>query len=65
MTEESLHKSGVYESLKVTQDKGVFEFCGMEVQDHVYIPELTSLSEEEKKNALDQLIERVFEREKV
>jgi len=56
MTEESLQNSGVYESLKVTQDAGVFEFCGMEVIDHIYIPEVTSLSVEEKIEVLDRLL---------
>jgi NAD(P)H dehydrogenase (quinone) len=60
MTEESLRKSGVYESLKITQDEGVFEFCGMDVTDHIYIPEVTSLSEEEKSIALQDLSEEFF-----
>jgi len=55
MTEESLRNTGVYESLKVTQDEGVFEFCGMEVINHTYIPEITSLSNEEKSIVLESL----------
>ncbi len=55
MTQESLRNSGVYESLKVTQDVGVFEFVGMEVLNHTYIPEVTSLSKEEKGKALENL----------
>jgi len=56
MTEESLRNSGVYESLKVTQDEGVFEFCGMEVLDHVYIPEVTSLTEEKKQKIIEEIV---------
>jgi NAD(P)H dehydrogenase (quinone) len=56
MTEESLRNSGVYESLKVTQDEGVFEFCGMEVTEHLYIPEVTSLTEEEKQKIIEEIV---------
>ena len=56
MTEKSLRNSGVYESLKVTQDEGVFEFCGMEVTEHLYIPEITSLTEEEKQKIIEEIV---------
>jgi NAD(P)H dehydrogenase (quinone) len=59
MDEESLKNSGVFEGLKITQDRGVFEFCGMEVLDHFYLTESTSLSEEEKTRILEDLITKV------
>lgn len=59
MTEESLKKSNIYEGLKITQDQGVFEFCGMEVIDHFYIPEITSLSEKERQSELKKLMRKV------
>jgi NAD(P)H dehydrogenase (quinone) len=65
MDEESLKKSNIFEGLKVTQDRGVFEFCGMEVLDHSYITESTSLSEEEKKNIIENLVEKVYKGERV
>jgi len=65
MTEESLTESNIYEGLKITQDHGVFQFCGMEVSDHLYVTGVTSLSEEEKKKEIDVLIESVFTNEKV
>ncbi|MBI9054695.1 MAG: NAD(P)H-dependent oxidoreductase [Bacteroidales bacterium] len=65
MDEESLKKSNIFEGLKVTQDRGVFEFCGMEVLDHIYITESTSLSKEEKKNIIENLVEKVYKGERV
>lgn len=62
MTEESLKKSNIYEGLKITQDHGVFEFCGMEVVEHLYVTEITSLSEHEKQKALDKIIHKIFEK---
>lgn len=59
MSQEALKKSNVFESLKVTQDHGVFEFCGMEVLKHEYITESTSLSDEEKEEVVERLVERV------
>jgi NAD(P)H dehydrogenase (quinone) len=63
MDDESLKNSGVFEGLKITQDMGVFEFCGMEVLDHSYITESTSLSEEEKENIIENLVEKIYKRE--
>ncbi|MFC2151799.1 NAD(P)H-dependent oxidoreductase [Bacteroidota bacterium] len=63
MTEESLKQENVYEGLNITQDHGVFEFCGMEVIDHLYVTEVTSLSEEEKREELNRLNERILEKE--
>lgn len=65
MTEESLKQSNIYEGLKITQDHGVFEFCGMEVLEHLYVSEITSLSEAEKQKEMDKIIESVIERETV
>ena len=62
MDEDSLVKSRVYEGLKITQDHGVFEFCGMEVIDHMYFTRVTSLSDDEKKKALEKLVKQIFER---
>jgi len=59
MSESSLRKSGVYEGLKITQDRGVFEFCGMAVADHIYITESTSISEELKQDVLNEIVEKV------
>jgi NAD(P)H dehydrogenase (quinone) len=60
MTEESLMKSNIYEGLRITQEHGVFEFCGMEVLEHLYITRVTSLSNEEKKEEMRKLIQKVL-----
>lgn len=59
MDEKSLKKSNVFESLKVTQDEGVFKFCGMEVTGHHYITESTTLSVKDKEEVLNQIINAV------
>lgn len=65
MTAESLESSNIYEGLRITQEHGVFEFCGMEVIDHMYVTRVTSLNAEEKQEALDQLLQEIFEKERV
>jgi len=59
MNEASLKKANVFESLTVTQDRGVFEFCGLEVVDHFYITESTTLTEKEKEEILGTLTLKV------
>ena len=59
MDEESLKQSNVFDSLKVTQDEGVFKFCGMEVAGHHYITESTALSAEDKEKFLGKVINAV------
>lgn len=61
MDEKSLKESNIFESLRVTQDFGVFEFCGMQVIDHIYITESTGLSESQKTGVLDDVGKRVME----
>ncbi len=65
MTEESLTESQVYEGLRITQDHGVFEFCGMEVIDHLYVTRVTSLNEEEKQKVVDSLVKKIFEKNEI
>lgn len=65
MDEKSLRLSNVYEGLKTTQDKGVFEFCGMEVIDHMYVIRVTSLNEEEKQKTMEKLLKEIFEKKEI
>ena len=65
MDEESLIHSSIYEGLKITQDHGVFEFCGMEVREHLYVTRVTSLTAEEKQKVLDKLVKEIVEKERV
>lgn len=59
MDEQSLKKSNIFESLRVTQDHGVFEFCGMQVVSHEYITESTSLNDEEKVAIAQRLVGKI------
>ena len=61
MDEKSLKESNIFESLRVTQDVGVFEFSGMKVIDHIYITESTALSESQKTGVLNDVEKRVME----
>jgi len=56
MDEQSLKEMNIFESLKITQDQGVFEFCGMETIDHIYITESTRLSHEQKEDIINRII---------
>jgi NAD(P)H dehydrogenase (quinone) len=59
MDEGSLKKMNIFESLKITQDQGVFEFCGMETIDHIYITESTKLNHEQKEGILNRLVHTI------
>ncbi|MDK2979269.1 MAG: hypothetical protein PWP52_1983 [Bacteroidales bacterium] len=59
MGEPSLKKNNVFESLKITQDQGVFEFCGMETIDHIYITESTQLSQDQKEDVINRIIHNI------
>ncbi|MFO7843458.1 MAG: NAD(P)H-dependent oxidoreductase [Bacteroidales bacterium] len=59
MDERSLKKMNIFESLKTTQDQGVFEFCGMEAIDHIYITESTKLSHEQKEGVINRIIHTI------
>ncbi|HSH52343.1 MAG TPA: NAD(P)H-dependent oxidoreductase, partial [Bacteroidales bacterium] len=59
MDKQFLTKMNILESLKITQDKGVFEFCGMEVIDHAYITESTQLSYKQKEDAINNILKKV------
>ena len=59
MDEQSLKDMDIFNSLKTTQDKGVFEFCGMETMDHIYITESTKLSHEQKEGVLNRLVHTI------
>ncbi|MEA2107202.1 MAG: NAD(P)H-dependent oxidoreductase [Bacteroidota bacterium] len=60
MGEQSLKEMNIFESLTITQDKGVFEFCGMETMDHLYITESTHLNREQKERILNNILKKVM-----
>lgn len=59
MDEQTLKKMNIFESLKITQDQGVFEFCGMKIIDHIYITESTQLSHEQKEEVMNDILNKI------
>ena len=60
MSEQALLASNIYKGLEITQDIGVFKFCGMKMLGHHYITNTSSLSDEEKQGELEKLGEKIF-----
>ncbi|MEE4198433.1 MAG: NAD(P)H-dependent oxidoreductase [Bacteroidales bacterium] len=60
MDESSLKENHIMESLRYTQDLGVFEFCGMKTIDHLYITESTRLSPEQKEKVIRRIMDQVI-----
>lgn len=64
MKEKSLKRSGIFDGLKITQEQGVFEFCGMNVLDHLYVTEVTSITKEQKEIELNNVLKKIFSHKK-
>ena len=43
---EIYEASGMYKAMNMTTDKGIFEFCAMDVIAHIYFPSIQSVSDE-------------------
>lgn len=52
---ELYEKIGMLDSLKQTSDKGIFEFCGMEVLEHRFFGHLTGASKKEREGHIHLL----------
>lgn len=48
---------GMHDSLRQTQDAGIFAFCGMEVVEHLFFGAVPSVDEATRKGYLDQVRE--------
>ncbi|MFP4025524.1 MAG: NAD(P)H-dependent oxidoreductase [Thiohalospira sp.] len=59
MDEQTLKHMNIFESLKITQDQGVFEFCGIKNIDHIYITESSQLSHEQKQEVMNHILNKV------
>ncbi len=59
MDEQTLKKMNIFESLKITQDQGVFQFSGMKIIDHIYITESTQFSNEQKEEVMNHILNKV------
>ena len=64
MKEKTLTESRIFEGLRITQEHGVFEFCGMDVLDHIYVTEVTSITKEQKEIELNNLLTKIFSNKK-
>lgn len=40
------YENGMYQAMNMTTNTGIFEFCGMEVIEHVYFPSVLSVSDD-------------------
>ncbi len=49
--------SGMFEAMKMTSDKGIYEFCGLEVIDHIFLPAVPMVKDEVRKGYLEQVKE--------
>ena len=47
----------MYEALRMTVDKGIFEFTGMQVIDHRYFTSIMSATDKQRKAYLDEVTE--------
>lgn len=54
-TDEVYSVSGLYEAVKMTQDLGVFEFCGMEVLLHHFFPAVPHVDNDTRQLYLEEL----------
>ena len=57
------YEGGMYAAMNLTSNTGIFEFCGMEVLDHVYFPSVLSVSDDTRAEYIEQaktLVTRLF-----
>lgn len=54
-TDEVYRVSGLYEAVKITQDLGLFEFCGMEVLLHHFFPAVPHVNRDTRLIYLEEL----------
>lgn len=57
MSREEYANTGMYEALRMTIDKGIFEFTGMQVIDHRYFTSIMSATDKQRKAYLDEVTE--------
>ncbi len=58
-TIEELEEQGTLESFKTTIEKGIFNFCGIEVLDHIAFGNVRKVSQEKLDSLLDVLDQRL------
>ncbi len=48
-------QNGMYDAMKKTSDEGIFEFCGMEVIDHIFFPAVLSVDDDTRNQYLEKV----------
>ena len=57
MSEKEYSESGMFDALRLTIDKGIFEFSGMQVLEHRYFTSIMSAGESKRNKYLDEITE--------
>ncbi len=52
-------KTGIFDSMAIVIDQEIFKYCGMKVIDHKYFGSVTTASDEERKQMLNEIKETV------
>jgi NAD(P)H dehydrogenase (quinone) len=55
LSQEEYQQSGMFDALRLTIDKGIFEFAGMKVIEHMYFTSIMSADEKTKLKYLDDI----------
>ncbi|HML84367.1 MAG TPA: NAD(P)H-dependent oxidoreductase [Bacteroidales bacterium] len=51
------YQNGMYNAMNMTTNTGIFEFCGIEVLDHVYFPSIMTVTDEIRSQYIEQAAE--------
>jgi len=57
MSKEDYSDSGMFDALRLTIDKGIFEFSGIQVLEHRYFTSIMSATEKERNTYLNEIVE--------
>lgn len=55
--EDDYNSNGMLDALKQTCDTGIFTFCGMKVEQHIFLGEVSTTEEETRKQYLQSVVE--------
>ncbi|HAL65767.1 MAG TPA: NAD(P)H dehydrogenase [Bacteroidales bacterium] len=60
---EEYQANGMYNAMNMTTDKGIFEFCDIDVLDHIYFPEVPHVSKQiliKYLNSIEKILSTCF-----
>lgn len=58
---KSLYEKGMYQALNMTTNTGIFEFCNIQVLDHLYFSSINSVSDTTRAEYIQQAKKRAIE----